>query len=243
MSKRVNKELKPLKLSVTEKETVRILYLAQYAPYPAQTTATIDLVFPAQSKYHFDLYQTLCSLDLDLTPMSDPGAALNVISDYGYIFSVQNSAPFRNSEVLISAAAECFGIPYLGAPPNVRALAEDKYLANRFVGSLGVRTPRSEIVREQAQLKSEPPFDGPFIVKPRFGVNSELLTDDCIQDNWADIAQPWRRLKEAGVESIVEEFIPGGNVGAPFVEALGASRTGFLQEVPVGGRNVLTRDH
>lgn len=239
----VSSEIEPLKLAAREKEGLKLLYLAKFAPYPGQPIPTKDPLFPALASYHFDLYRTLCDLSFIVTPMADLGAALLRLRDYGYVFSVQNSAPFRNSEVLISAAAECYGIPYLGAPPNVRALAEDKYLANAFARSIGIRTPQSALLQSQEEFDRDPPFPGPFILKSRFGVNSEMLTDDCVQDVWKDLRTPWERLSNAGLATVVETFIPGRNVGAPFVEALGSARTGFLQEAPVGGRNILTRDH
>lgn len=37
--------------------------------------------------------------------------------------------PFRNSEIFISSVAEYYKIAYLGARPNIRALAEDKHLS------------------------------------------------------------------------------------------------------------------
>ena len=50
-------------------------------------------------------------------------------NDIDFVISLYNRFPVRNSEIFISSLCEYYHIPYLGATPNIRAIAEDKHIA------------------------------------------------------------------------------------------------------------------
>lgn len=233
--------IRPLTLSPNERTELDVLYLAKFAPEEGQTEAALDADYPRLARYHFDLFTTLKALELRVTPCADLRGALSGFANYNYIFSVENSAPFRNSELAASTVAEAYSIRYLGAPPNVRAIAEDKYLSNIYARALGIRTPQ-QVVFPEGQAK-QPPFAGPYIVKPRFGVNSEDMPEDCVQDQWEDILKRCRTLSESGIEALVESFIPGDNATSPFVDGVPPQVMPVIAGADLGGHNVFTRRH
>lgn len=234
---------RPMSLDEKTIDNLRILYLAKFAPKEDQIQPTKDSSYPALSKYHFDLYSELKKIGLSVTPTSNIQDAITEIKRYNYIFSIENSAAFRNSEVLISSVAECYKVPYLGAPPNVRALAEDKYLSSIFAHQIGIKTPKSSFFPRENPINFEPPFKGPFIIKPRFGVNSEYLLENCVQDSWSEIVNLMDYFFDLKMEFVVEEFIPGDNYSAPFIEAVDPMLMPVIQDPMVGGFNVLTSFH
>ena len=195
---------------------------------------------PQLSRYHHQMHQTLEELGAQVTSMRRLDFALESLKNFDFIFSIQNSAPFRNSEVLISAAAECFGLAYLGAPPNVRALAEDKYLANLYVQSLGICAPLSRPVSNPESFRMPAPFEGPYIIKPRFGVNSEDMPDSCVQDNWSALERAGLDMLGKGIECLVEQFIAGDNIGAPHIEVAKSEPLSVIMEPRGDGHNILT---
>ena len=112
-----------------EPKDIRILYLAHYAPATPDAplpTGVRDLVY---AEYHFKVFQILKKVFPLTVSCCDPGIMLHSDLSVDYIFSLYNRMPFRNSEVFVSSVAEYHNIPYLGARPNIRALAEDKHLA------------------------------------------------------------------------------------------------------------------
>ena len=66
------------------------------------------------------------------------------------------------------ALLDVAGIPYVGSPPGVMALAADKANAKAVVAAAGVRVPAGEVLRPGDQ----PCLDPPVVVKPVDGDNS-----------------------------------------------------------------------
>jgi D-alanine-D-alanine ligase len=152
-------------------------------------------------------------LNFEASPSLDH--LLSSAGDYNYVFSLLNRAAFRNSEVFVSSICEYFHTSYLGAPPNVRALAEDKYLTKVLAQNLGIPAPAGTVFRAGEDDLTPPAFPGPYILKPRFGAASWLIDESSVEDTWGPLKFRAKTLLSDGVDVLVERFIHGANVTIP----------------------------
>lgn len=205
----------PLRESLGERPPSPILYLARYAP--AQGSPTWSEATPGHyPRYHAEIYHLLQSLGLDAIASDDPSTLVrDHPGSFKYVFSLFNRIKMHNSEVFISALCEYLKIPYLGAGPQIRGVAEDKKLGKLLARSLGISTPDFRAYSSGATPERSPPFPGPFFVKPRFGAGSEGLSKASYQESWDGAVDQVRHLGESGVEALVEQYITGRNVTVP----------------------------
>jgi D-alanine-D-alanine ligase len=196
---------------------LRILYLANYAPLNSVEAAGEQGESVRYTQYHKEMFVLLEDLGFDVTSSRNVEALLERPGSYDYVFSLLNRAPYRGSEILVSALCEYFRLPYLGARPHVRAVAEDKYVAKLVARQLGFAVPAGRVYKASDLKLSAPSFPGPYIAKPRCGASSKHITEDCIQDLWKDLVLEVRRLLELGDDVLVEEWIPGINISLPVI--------------------------
>lgn len=121
-----------------EYDGIKIAFIAKFAPnanapYPL-TTVKEDGIY---AQYHYDIYRALSNLAI-VQPTNSAKYILQHYHETDYVFFLLNRAPYRNSEIFISSLCEYYNIPYLGARPNTRALAEDKQLAKLLAKYCGV---------------------------------------------------------------------------------------------------------
>ncbi len=220
-------------------EATRLLYLAQYAPEAptfAPKSFAGDGGYPL---YYHRVWEALNEIGYEVRSSSKPYAALFSGGNTDFVFSLYNRMPLNNSEVLVSAFCEYVRIPYLGARPNIRALAEDKWLSKLVAQAIGLPTVEGFPYDNTDQLV-KPPFDGPYFIKERFGAGSEGITVECLQDTWEGARRIARAFLENGREVLVEQFAPGIDLTVP---VLGAARPIVLGTVhPISDKpsNILT---
>lgn len=189
---------------------LRVLFLAKFAPNegdncPLMTEAS-DGIY---AQYHYDIYQILKTICPKTTCSHDVNILLEKTKSYDYVFTLLNRAPYRNSEILVSALLEYLNVPYLGARPNIRALAEDKHLAKMAAKYAGLNTPKWVTINSDEPISEKKPFPGPYFIKPRFGASSAFIDEDSIVNSWDDARKRITFLQENGIDVIVEEFING----------------------------------
>ena len=191
-----------------EPRDIRILFLAHYAPNDVDTPIPTTIKDSVYAEYHLKIFQIL-KHQFPLTISSrNPATILQEHLSVDYIFSLYNRMPFRNSEVFVSSVAEYHNIPYLGARPNIRALAEDKHLAKMMARFAGVETPEWKIYNVGAVLKA-PDFDPPYFCKPRFGAASIGIDESSVCISWTDAQNKIRSLHAKGMDVILERQIKG----------------------------------
>jgi D-alanine-D-alanine ligase len=196
---------------------LRVLYLANYAPLP-KNTGTEDLNEGYKySRYHREMLTLLEELGFIVTSARATQVLLDQPKAYDYVFSLLNRAPHRGSEILVSALCEYFKLPYLGARPNIRAVAEDKYVTKLVARQLGFEVPAGQVYRGSDTRLQAPSFPGPYIAKPRSGASSKHITEACLQDSWSDLIPEVRRLIELGDDVLVEEWVEGLNITLPAI--------------------------
>jgi len=200
----------------TDPDRTRILYLARFAPDDPVYEMKAEGIASGYSEYHFNLFKELHGIGYRVASSSKPYAAWLAGGNVDYVFSLLNRMPIRNPEIFVSSLCEYQRLPYLGAPPNIRALAEDKYLSKLAFKSLGLPVAAGTAFALGASL-DPPDFAGPYFVKDRFGAASEGITPDSLQETWAGAAAIVRRLHEQGREALVEEYCPGLDVTVPVI--------------------------
>ncbi len=198
----------------TAASATRILYLARYAPDDPIYTVKPEGMISGYAEYHFRLYEALRSIGYQVASASKPYAALVAGGNVDFVFSLLNRMPLRNPELLVPAICTYLRLPCLGAPPNIRALAEDKYLSKLAFAALGLPVAPGRVYLPG--LSPEPPdFAGPYFVKDRFGAASEGVTEASLQDSWEGAARIVGTLHASGKEVLVERFCPGIDVTVP----------------------------
>lgn len=207
------------------KNSPTIAFIAQYAP-PAGSTHPMKAAFGNEvyAKYHFDIYTILKNNFYDVVTGNDASFIIENHHNIDYIFTLLNRAPYRNSEVFISSLAEYYKLPYLGARPNIRALAEDKHLAKIMASFCGISTPLWLTVDVGEELHDMPPFAGPYFVKPRYGASSKHIDEESICQTWQDVQARVRYLHVNNEDAIIEEYVDGIYYSSPVIFESGTPR-------------------
>jgi len=204
-----------LVLSTPENTETRILFIARHAP---EAPAHICRSFPGDGgypAYYHRMWSTLTDLGYQVTSSTQCHSLLGAGGNIDLVFSLYNRMPVDNPEIWISSTCEFMRIPYVGAPPNVRAVAEDKWLSKIVAKSAGIPVPEGAVYNDIASLQVAPEFPGPYFVKNRFGAASEGISDESIQDDWAGAARVAQKLLERGVVVMVEQYAPGLDITVP----------------------------
>lgn len=200
-----------------ETKDLHLLFLAKFAPkegsnYPL-ATEELDGVY---AQYHYDIYNILKKICPNTTCCHNVSKLLDQTNHYDYVFTLLNRAPYNNSEIFVSALLEYLKIPYLGARPNIRALAEDKHLAKMAAKFVGLETPKWITIDVNESSLSTPSFCGPYFIKPRFGAASAFIDENSIAFTWPQAIERIKLLQNNGLDIIVEEFIDGIYYSVPF---------------------------
>lgn len=229
-----------LKLTPSQRERLDVLFLAQYAPEPGAPRPELHPEHGVLPRYNHELFHTLTGLGLRCTPCRSLEDLVRSTHQPNYVFTLLNRAPFRNSEVFTSSFCEWLGVPYLGAPPNVRALAEDKHLTKLTARSLGIPTAPWVTCAADGPLPPAPGFPGPWFVKPRFGAASAGISEDSIQETEAGLHARLRFFQEQGQSCLVEALIPGVDLTVPVLGGAEPLLLGAAEEVSALPHGIVT---
>lgn len=197
-------------------ESTKILYLARFAPDDPVYEVKPDIVPSGYSQYHFNIYRALTEIGYQVRSSSKPYTASMAGGNVDLVFSLLNRMPIRNPEIHVASLCAYQRLPILGAPPNIRALAEDKFMSKLSFRGLGLPVAEGAPCYLGETLV-EPDFAGPYFVKDRFGAASEGIQADSLQDEWAGAARIAARLKAAGRDPMVERYCPGIDVTVPVI--------------------------
>lgn len=194
----------------------RLLFLAQFAPTNGKriVPTTPEEEFYANT-YHVPIWELLKKDGYDFVSSNDVAELINNHHLYDLVWSVYNRLGFRNSEVFVQSLCEYYGIPYIGAAPNVRALVEDKSLSKQLAEHLSIPTAAWVVASPRYPLSGVAPFPGPYFVKPRFGSASFGIDETCLCREWCQVRKRAELFFEDGAEIIVERYIDGTYYGVP----------------------------
>ena len=156
-------------------------------------------------------------LGFKVTPESKPAVLLGPL-DYDYIFAMHLKSSYDGHELLGAAIAAQRGIPFMGAPAPIRAMAEDKVLGKHVAASIGLDVVEHHLIDPLRPETTEFLPPGRWVVKPRGGCDSIAIMlvegEVAWRDVFVEIADP----KYEGRQFIAERFVPGLNLTVPVIE-------------------------
>ena len=202
-----------------------MLFLAQFAPTNGimlQPPKTSEEIFYADT-YHSKIIDSLRKQQYNFDSASDVKYLIENPNKYNLVWSLYNRLGFRNSEVFVQSLCEYLGIKYIGATPNIRALAEDKSMSKQLAEHLEIPTPDWVVASKKYPLSKFPPFLGPYFVKPRFGSASIDIDETCICQTWEKAINRSKAYFDINTEVIVEQFINGTYFGVPLLNTVKGS--------------------
>lgn len=192
---------------------MNVLFFAKYANPKVDIPKEDDIYY----KYHQDIYKILKTTDHNIIPC-DNFEDLLCCKNLDYIFTLYNRSNFRNSEIFVSELAEYYKIPYLGARPNIRAMAEDKCCAKLLAKYLCIKTPNWYKFECNEKIeKSNFKLSFPCIVKPRYGSSSRFVETSSIVYSFNDLEKQVAYLYENNNDIIIEQFINGTVYTVPLI--------------------------
>lgn len=202
-------------LTQGERQSLQVLFLAPFAPERGSPRPHRHPKVGVRPIYHWEICHILDDLGVLTATCNDLDRLPDLARNSNYIFSLFSRAPFRNCEVYVPAICSRLGIAVMGAPPNVRALAEDKHHAKAVAAQAGIPVIPGVAYGRSIDIPARPPMGGPYFVKYRFGSASEDVTMDCATDSWDAAADKARQFLAQGKDAMIETLIPGIDVTVP----------------------------
>ena len=200
----------PRQINARTKQANQILFIAKNALWDG-TGQPED---GNHAKYHREMRMVLESLGLNIT-IGDRFELLFDRPAYDFVFPLLNRAGFFNSEMFGPLLCERAGIPYLGASPILRGLADDKHLAKHMATKAGVPTAPWALYRRGAPIDPRKcPAADRYVVKPNassasWGVNDAI--------DWNSVLAAVEGVHALGHDALVEPFITGSDVEVPVI--------------------------
>lgn len=229
-------------LQLNSAEKMRVLFMAPYAPNGPDYDVSSYKDGGDYPVYYFEIFERLKRLGLQVESTSKPYSIVHAAGACDYVFSLFNRMGIRNSEVFVSAYCEYLNIPYLGACPNIRAVAEDKLVSKLIASSLGIPVPQGIAYHHGLSPLRPPSFRGPYFIKDRYGAGSEGLTTDNLQDDWGGAMRIVQSIWNQGSDALVEELAPGIDITIPVVGDDSPRVLGAVYVPSDKPNNILTED-
>lgn len=118
-------------------------------------------------------------------------------------------------------------IPYIGGNGYLSAISLDKYLSKKIVEDLGIKTPKGNLyqfdyARKDIMQIGNWEIKFPVIIKPNYRGDSEGIDTESIVNDYADLKRIIsKKVRQFPEGVIVEEIIPGRDIGTCFLKDLG----------------------
>jgi D-alanine-D-alanine ligase len=205
-----NTSLAKLRIAASDRERLKMLFIAKHA----LADGGRDPVDGDHAVYHRHVRDTLEGLGFNLT-VANSYTVLFERPDVDFVFSLLNRGGFFNSEMLAPLLCSRLGLPFLGASPILRGLADDKHLMKLAARARGLATMPSAIVRRGQKVMAEPPFAAPrYVVKPN---NSSASWGVGSADDWNGVREQVEALHQQGHDALIEEFKRGVDLELPVI--------------------------
>lgn len=207
--------LEPTRLPHELRETQRLMFIAKHALWNGDLHPEDGNHAP----YHREIRQILEAMGVPLI-VADDYAALFDRPNADFVFPLLNRGGFFNSEMLLPLLCNRLGIPYLGASPIVRGLADDKHLTKLEAAARGIPTAAWALYRRGApvDLTRSPPARR-WVIKPNNSSASWGVRDAFDRDQ---LEQAVKEIHALDHDAIVEPFIEGSDIEVPVITIDGA---------------------
>ncbi len=204
----------PLKLTPQAKRDLKFLFIAKHA----LSGGGLDGIDGNHSPYHHEMRVILEGLFEKLSVattfdvlFTDPGV--------DFVFPLLNRGGFFNSEMLCPILCNRLGLPFLGANPILRGLADDKHLTKLEGRTRGVPTCDWAVYRAGAPLDpARLPNASRYVIKPNNSSASWGVGD---ARDWDGVREAVLAIHAEGYDAIVEPFMNGSDVEVPVIEMRG----------------------
>lgn len=207
--------IQPRTIPEEAKERLRILFIAKHATWDGG-------LHPEDGNhalYHVETREILKGLGLNLV-LENRYDALFEKPDVDFVFPLLNRGGFLNSEMMLPLLCTRLGLPYLGATPILRGLADDKHLTKMACVARGVPTAPWAIYRRGAPVEQDRcPAGARLVIKPNASSASWGVQD---AHDWAGVAAAVASIHAEGHDAIVEPFLNGSDVEVPVMTIDGA---------------------
>lgn len=205
---------RPLSIPLEAKAGLRILFLAKHALGDGRPDGTDG----NHATYHHEFRTALKAIGLDMR-VANSYDILFERPDVDFAIPLLNRGGFQNSEMLAPLLLARHRLPYLGAPPIVRGLSDDKHLMKMAARHHGVPTADWAIYRLGSVATEEPAFRAErLVVKPNASSASWGVK---IVDDWAAARGHVETLHAERHDVIVEPWTPLIDVAVPVIGAHG----------------------
>lgn len=195
----------PLLIPAAARHSLRVMFIAKHAKWEGGLHGEDG----NHAVYHAEMRETLRGLGLNLV-VEDRYEVLFDRPDVDFVFPLLNRGGFLNSEMLLPLLCTKHGIPYLGASPIVRGLADDKHLSKMTAVARGVPTLPWAIYRRGAPIDQDQcPAGDRLVIKPNASSASWGVGDAY---DWTAARTQIARIQAEGHDAIVEPFLNGDDV-------------------------------
>jgi D-alanine-D-alanine ligase len=207
--------IRPLVIPEEARERLRILFVAKHALWDAG-------LHPEDGNhalYHVEVREILKGLGFRHLSFANRFDVMFDKPDVDFVFPLLNRGGFLNSEMLMPLLCTRHGIPFLGASPILRGMADDKHLTKMAVHARGIPTARWAVYRRGAPVEQErcPPGDR-LVIKPNASSASWGVQD---ARDWGGVEAAVARIHSEGHDAIVEPFLNGSDVEVPVITIRG----------------------
>lgn len=200
--------IEPRRIPQQAKDRLRILFIAKHAKWEGGLHPDDG----NHALYHVETREILKGLGLNLS-LANSYDALFERPDADFVFPLLNRGGFLNSEMMLPLLCTRVGIPYLGATPILRGLADDKHLTKMACVARGVPTAPWAVYRRGAPVEQDRcPAGDRIVIKPNASSASWGVQD---AHDWAGVEAAIADIHSQGHDAIVEPFLNGSDVEVP----------------------------
>jgi len=184
---------------------LRIMLVAKHARW----TGDLHPEDGSHALYHREMARVLEEIGCTLV-IADSYEALFARPDVDFVFPLLNRGGFLNSEMMLPLLCRRHGLPFLGASPILRGLADDKHLAKQAAVAWGLPTAPWAIFRQGAPIEAAAcPRADRYVIKPNASSASWGVS---AADDWHGVRAAVAALHAEGHDAIVEPFVAGHDI-------------------------------
>jgi D-alanine-D-alanine ligase len=206
----VSDPITPRTIPDEAKAALRIMFIAKHALWEGG-------LHPEDGNhalYHVEVREILKDLGLNLV-LADRHEVLFENPEVDFVFPLLNRGGFLNSEMMLPLLCTRLGIPFLGATPILRGLADDKHLSKMAAKARGIPTAPWAIYRRGAPVTQDKCPEGErLVIKPNASSASWGVQD---ARDWAGVEAAVADIHSQGHDAIVEPFLVGSDVEVPVI--------------------------
>lgn len=199
----------PLRIPESAKRRLKIMLLAKHAAKDGRP----DPQDGNHAVYHHELRTTLEEIGLDVVAAGQFDA-IAAKPQVDFVIPLLNRAGFVHSEMLAPLQLTRHGTPFLGAPPIIRGLTDNKHLTKLVARAKGVPTADWKLYRQGGTITPPDFIAERLIVKPNASSASWGIG---LFDNWNEAVEQISWLHDRGHDAIVEEWVPLIDIGVPVI--------------------------